>query len=100
MKVLNEFRFYVKADGVCLVCKTIYNTRIRCLAHLSDKRRQKCANALREGGFVKLSDATVQKLDEADREERRLAQRQGHSHPFATAAARTCKGKVVGRAAK
>ena len=95
--VLSEFRYFVNSDGICPVCKTCYNSRIRCLAHLSDRRRPKCANILLEGHTRKLSEVTVLKLDEYDREQRRLAQRQGHSHPIAQTPATTCTGKVVGR---
>jgi hypothetical protein len=99
-KVLCEFPYFVDATGTCPICKTVYNSRIRCLAHISDKRRPKCADELRKGRVHKLSEATVQKLDAADREQRRLAQRQGRSHPIAQLPATTRTGKVVGRVPK
>ena len=79
-KTLCEFRCYVNADGKCPVCATVFNSRIRCIAHLSDRRRTKCSDIISEGQIRKLADATVARLDLLDRESRRLAQRAGHSH--------------------
>ena len=99
-KVLCEFRNYVLADGKCPVCKTVFVSRIRCLAHLSDRRRTKCSSQLVKGDFCKLPDATVLQLDLQDREARRNAQRAGHSHPIAQTPATRPNGRVVGRVSK
>jgi len=99
-KQLNIFRFYVNADGICPVCRTVFNSRIRCLAHLSDRRRTNCSSQIRAGCFRKLPEATVLLLDLADREARREAQRSGHSHPIAQVPAARRNGSVVGRVAK
>jgi len=99
-KQLSEFRFYVDADGKCPVCHTTFNSRIRCLAHLSDRRRTKCAGQIRAGIFCKIPEATVLQLDLADREARREAQRSGHSHPLAQKPATRHDGRVTGRVVK
>jgi len=96
-KVLCEFRYYVDSSGRCPICHTDYKSRIRCLAHICDRRRPKCANEVKNGNARRLPENTVLKLDEADREQRRLAQRQGRSHPIARTPATTCTGRVVGR---
>ena len=62
-----------------------------------DTQRPKCANEIKNGNAHKLSDDTVLKLFEADREQHRLAQRQGRLHPIAQSPATTCTGRVVGR---
>jgi hypothetical protein len=64
------------------------------------KRGASNALVLLGGHTRKLSEATVLKLDEYDREQRRLAQRQGHSHPIAQSPAITHTGKIVGRVSR
>ena len=94
------FRVYIDADGVCPVCKTQFKSRIRCLAHVSDKRRTKCSSALVAGHYKQLATVTVERLDLSDREERRLAQQSGHSQPIAKGSARTACGRVIGRTSR
>ena len=96
-KVLCKYRVYIGADGVCPVCMTAFKSRIRCLAHVSDARRTKCSSALVAGTYPQYDSATVVQLDLSDREERRLAQRAGHSHPLAKGSACTVHGRIVGR---
>ena len=96
-KTLCEFRCYVNADGKCPVCLTVFNSRIRCIAHLSDRRRTKCSDIISGGQIRKLAVATVARLDLLDRESRRLAQRTGHSHPIAQGPAVRPNGRIVGR---
>ena len=74
-------RNYVGADFRCVVCSATFGSRTRAIAHLTDKRRTKWADRLCE--FEQLPSELVTKLDEADREERRLARVQGHSQPIA-----------------
>jgi len=99
-KQRNDMRYYVEADGLCIVCKTMFNSRIRCLAHLLDRRRTKCSDQIRDGNFKRLPESTVVQLDLADREARRQAQRSGHTHPIAQNSATRHSGQVVGRVAK
>jgi len=99
-KCLSDYRHYVNEDGRCPICKTIYNTRIRCLAHITDRRRPRCAQAIDVGGATKLAESTVLRLDEADRAQRREAQRQGSTHPVAQGPAIRSDGRIVGRVTK
>ena len=96
-KQLSDMRYYVRADGVCPVCSTAFQSRIRCLAHLSDRRRTKCSDRIRNEQFARIDLATVNELDLADRIARRSAQRSGHSHPIAQGHAVRAGGRVVGR---
>ena len=91
------WREYVGADGVCPACKSNFKSRLRCIAHLSDKRRTKCSALLLSGAYTKLSAETVSQLDLHDRESRKLAQRAGHSHVIASAPATNSSGVVIGR---
>ena len=96
-KVLSDMRFYVEADGVCPVRNTKFNSRIRCLAHLSDRRRTKCSDVIARGQVRRLADALVHTLDLHHRQQRRNAQQQGHTHPIAQKPATRRDGRVVGR---
>ena len=95
--VLSVYRIYVDGSGVCPVCKTKFNSRLRCIAHLSDSRRKKCSTALVTGTYPTLDACTVTKLDLLDRESRRQAQQAGHTHPLAHKPAIKSDGKIVGR---
>jgi hypothetical protein len=76
---------------------TAFKSRIRCLAHVSDTRRTKCSSALVSGTYPQYDSDIVERLDLLDRDERRLAQQSGHSHPLAKGSARTVRGKIIGR---
>ena len=99
-KKLSDLRFYVSADGKCPVCKTTFNSRIRCLAHLSDRRRTACSDQIKAGAFRKIAATRVAQLDIDDRVARREAQRAGHSHPIAQKSATRRDGRAVGRVSK
>ena len=99
-KKLSDLRFYVSADGKCPVCKTTFNSRIRCLAHLSDRRRTVCSDQIKAVTFRKIGATKVAQLDLDDRVARREAQRAGHSHPIAQKSATRRDGSAVGRVSK
>ena len=69
---------------------------MRCIAHLSDRRRTKCSEWVIEN-CPKLPAKIITKLDETDRELRRAAQRLGRSHHIADLPAMSRLGKVTGR---
>ena len=73
-----------------------FASRVRCLGHISDNRRPKCAEWLLKHGSA-VSPATLVRLDETDRVQRREAQQQALTGPRATLPARNAKGRVVGR---
>jgi len=83
-------------DSKCPACGADFVQRLRLIVHVSDSRRPKC----RDWIFLhcpRLPHSRVAKLDEVDREQRRSAQRAGHSHHLAVAPARSTDRKVVGR---
>ena len=90
-------RKFVGADGICPICMTDFRERFRCIAHLSDSRRQKCANLIFERKLIPLPDEQVQKLDELERAAKTAAKKDGHTHILATASAVTADGKRIGR---
>ena len=95
--VKNPMRFFVDSDGVCPCCKTNFQTRLRCLAHLSDTRRPKCRDEILPGAMPPLTIEAVRRLDDIDRNEQRKAWRSGHSQPLATTPAVTATGRLTGR---
>ena len=90
-----DIRRFVR-DSVCPACATDYRERIRCIAHLSDRRRPACADWVQRN-VPPLSDAELQKLDEVDRALRRSAWRQGHTHHIAKLPAIRKNGRAIGR---
>ena len=83
-------------SSVCPSCKTDYRTRLRCIAHLSDRRRPICAAWVQSNCKVVSAKEQI-RLDEIDRVARRHAQQQGRSHAIASIPARTHTGRIVGR---
>ena len=87
---------YINGSGVCPACKTNFKTRLRVLAHVSDVRRPKCRDVILSGAFPEMSCADLSKLALADREARKQARRDGHTHPLAVGSATTARGKRIG----
>ena len=99
-KIKNMMRYFADADGVCHACGTLFHTRLRLLAHLSDNRRTACHDKLIRYDGNRLSDVRVHALDLLDRTARRQAQQAGHSHVLAVGHARSQRGCIVGRASR
>ena len=97
-----EVRCFAPESGKCPVCKAVLCTRLRLIAHLSDKRvgRDRCRNAVLSGSVTPLAPASVLRLDEADRVARRLAQQAGKSHVTAVGQAKRANGQAVGHVRK
>ena len=96
--VKQEQRFFAKTDGVCPICDAKLCTRLRLLAHLSDRRRTRCWDEIQKSpADFRLDGDTVEMLDAADRRERTLARRAGHSHVLAKGQSYLGDGKVAGR---
>ena len=101
-KVRARQRFYAGADAVCVACGTAFHTRLRLLAHLCDRRRTKCWQAImnQPDKFPPLPGTEVEALDDLDREARRLAWKAGHTHPVAVGSAVTSGGKRIGHVSR
>ena len=84
------------AGAVCPHCLTDFRQRLRCLAHLSDRRRPLCREWV-VNNVASLPDAEVKRLDEIDRTLRRVAQREGRSHHVASLPATSQGGNIAGR---
>ena len=54
-------------------------------------------SVIAEGKVRRLAQSTVEKLDSADREQRRQAQWEGHTHPVAQGPAMRRDGSIAGR---
>ena len=83
-------------SATCPSCGTDFRQRIRCLKHVSDPRRPKCGEWILNN-CVPVSHAIAKKLDTADRKERTLAYRAGHTQPIAQLPATRADGKITGR---
>jgi hypothetical protein len=85
-KQSSAFKDYVGADAACPVCKMVFSTRLRCIAHLSVTRKRSpkmlCSELLASSGATRLPQDEADRLDELDRKARRLAQQAGHSVPL------------------
>jgi len=82
--------------GSCPVCRTDFETRERCMGHLSDKRRPKCRSALLSGNFPIVPDDIIARLDDEARARSKKARKAGHSHAIAVNPARTANGRILG----
>ena len=93
-----DVRMFVDDSGLCPVCLGNFVTRIRVIAHLSDRRpsRSACRSSLLDGSFSSLARNVVDALDERDRDLKRCARQSGHSHVIACQSARTAAGKRIG----
>ena len=89
-------RLYVDSSAVCPICRVKFSTRLRAIAHLSDRRRVKCSSQL--SSLVPLRPDVVAELDLKDAEARKAAQRSGHTQPLSAHRAVTSDGRRVGRA--
>ena len=90
---------YVDDSGVCPCCCTNFVTRIRVIAHLSDTRvsRCRCRIAILNGEIVpEIHPSIVVKLNSRDRELKKLAYKEGHTHVLAAKSARCASGKRIG----
>ena len=90
-----DIRRYIRTS-VCPACGTDYRERLRCIAHLSDRRRPVCAGWVKHH-VVPMAESQVKQLDEVDKVQRRAAWQAGHSTHIAKLPARRGDGRVVGR---
>ena len=71
------------ANAVCPACGKNFHERVRLIAHVSDRRRPRCREWI-TANVPRLPPARAEALRLKDRELRRAAQQQGHSHHLAT----------------
>jgi len=89
--VFSSVKRFIGEDAKCPVCESVFPSRLRAIAHLSDKRRQKCSARL--GEFAPLCDSEVERLDEIDRGRRRQAYRDGLTQPKAAGYSKDALGR-------
>jgi hypothetical protein len=86
----NQLKKYVDESGKCPVCHVQFSSRLRCIAHVSEKRKRarsapttSCREALMGGAFMSVSDDLLNAFDERDKLSRRDAVRVGRTQPKA-----------------
>ena len=86
---------FIDGSGVCPCCKSVCFTRLRVLAHVTDKRRKKCRDTLLLGSIIPpLPPKEIDRLDDFDRDARNEFRKLGRSHAIACGSARTAEGHV------
>eukprot|EP00973_Karenia_brevis_P066405 9228554-Karenia_brevis.AAC.1 len=88
-------RLYVPS-AECPCCGTNFRQRLRCLAHLSDRRGPKCREWVM-ANCPPMSAADGARLDAIDTELRRTAQRARRGHHIARLPAMHPDGSIVGQ---
>ena len=85
-RIVHNFRapWASRVDGsVCHACGKDFHTRVRCLNHLGDTRRPKCAEWIL-AHQPQLHEKTLAKLNATDATERKNARRAGHTTSLAS----------------
>ena len=92
-----EHRYFAEANGICQVCMNHYQSRLRLIRHLKD-RRGRCWDqiASNASSFTRLSDVRVHELDEVDRAARKEARVQGHTTVLSVGSAKRPDGTRIG----
>ena len=76
-------KHWVPVNGTCCVCGVKFSTKLRLIAHLSDRRQEEgkppCRASL--GRYDAIDSCEVVRMDELDRQARRKARRVGQSQP-------------------
>ena len=89
-----DIRRYVH-NAICLACGTDFKEQLRCIAHMSDKRRPVCASWAKLH-VQPLDGKRLLELDKADTVLRREAFKNGYSHHRARLPAVRRDGRVTG----
>ena len=87
---------YVDDTGVCPICKSFYRTRIRVIAHLSDRRRPMCRDLVLAGEVPLLDPNIAAQLEDRDRQLLRDARKAGATHVMAVGSATDARGRRLG----
>ena len=96
----NELRLYLDGDGKCPARNGVFHSRLRALAHLTDRRNISCKEVVASGILPRISDEKAADFAELDRVAIAVARKEGRSHPIAEKSARTAGGKHVGYVTK
>ena len=86
---------HIGGSGVCASCRTTFHTRVRVLAHVSDRRNQTCGLRIL-GNVPSLSKDEIVTLEHNDREARNTARKNGHIHAIASRHTITAQGRRIG----
>ena len=95
-----QAKSFISADAKCPVCHVSFSSRLRAIAHLSERRKrgkasQTCYDVMLGGSLIPLPTTEVSCLDESDRIARTSAKRLGRSHPIAAFSAKRTRVRAV-----
>ena len=93
--VRSILRLFAGADNTCQACSTTFSTRLRLMAHMADSRRVRCREWLFAHG-VRISTEQCAQLDAVDLDQRRQANRAGHTQPLSIGPAVSRTGRTMG----
>ena len=96
--VRSPFQARVRS-AICPCCGVDFRQRVRCLNHLGDRRRPRCAQYVLLHCPL-LSQADAERLNEVDRRARSDAYRAGHSRVSATSPALNARGIAIGQSSR
>ena len=96
-KSIHAMAYFSPLDGVCLVCKSNFHTRLRVFRHMCDRRRPKCRDVVLTGNFTPLSASEIEEAMVQERSSLKHARSLGHRHVLAIVEARTSDGRIIGR---
>ena len=95
-KVRSSIPLYINDTGLCPICKADFRSRIRVISHLSDVRRPKCRDRILAGEVPAIAELLFVQLQDRDKQLRKEALHQGHTHPIATGPALSAGGLRIG----
>ena len=87
-KQRSNLRCYLDASAICPICPVQFGSRIRCLAHVSERRKRgtsqalSCRERLELGEAPMLDSSLIAALDEIDRRLRFEARKSGRAQPL------------------
>ena len=91
----SEVSIYLEADGKCPVCGKQFISRLRCMAHLADRRRgSACRRVLVSGAYPALPPERFAELQLADSQARKAARAAGHTQTLVPNSHRRASGAL------
>ena len=95
-KARSSIPLYINDTGLCPICKADSRSWVRVIPHLSDVRRPKCRGRILAGVVPAIAELLFVQLHDRDKQLRKEALHQGHTHPITTGSALSAGGLRIG----